>query len=347
MLKIVKNLWKGFLLAIAFSATALFGQDPEFTQFYSAPLNLNPALAGTSQCSRATLNYRNQWNAIGQGFNAGYVSYMASYDHFAKGIKSGLGMSIMVDNQGAMADPTGTSDGLAPLITMNYITGTYAYRMYFDNEMTMQIGMQAAYVSPGIDINRLIFEDQLDALQGYVNSTTSEQLNADPTSVINFNAGAVLYNDNFYGGIAVKNLTEPNPRLSFVENSAEFILKRRITVHGGAIIPLNKRYNQETYLAPEFIFTTQGPAKQLNMGVYWDNRTIFAGMWARYTFSNFDAFVPYVGLKQEAFQVSYSFDFTVSKLQTAQSLVGTHEIAIIFKFCPKIRSNVQYCPRLT
>lgn len=42
-------------------------QDPEFTQFYAAPVYTNPAMAGTGSCNgggRVVLNYRNQWPSL-------------------------------------------------------------------------------------------------------------------------------------------------------------------------------------------------------------------------------------------------------------------------------------------
>jgi len=49
------------LAAISYS-NDLKAQDPHFSQFYAAPLYLNPALAGTSAGNyRVGVNYRDQW----------------------------------------------------------------------------------------------------------------------------------------------------------------------------------------------------------------------------------------------------------------------------------------------
>jgi hypothetical protein len=49
------------LFAFAISSTFVQGQDPTFTQFFSNPIYLNPALAGSSGCPRFAMNYRNEW----------------------------------------------------------------------------------------------------------------------------------------------------------------------------------------------------------------------------------------------------------------------------------------------
>ena len=45
-----------------------YAQDLHFSQFYAAPLYLNPAFAGTAGGPRFILNYRNQWPGINNAF---------------------------------------------------------------------------------------------------------------------------------------------------------------------------------------------------------------------------------------------------------------------------------------
>ncbi len=54
----------------------VIGQDPIFTQFYSNPIYLNPAFAGSRVCPRFALNYRNEWPNISGNF----ITTAAAYD---------------------------------------------------------------------------------------------------------------------------------------------------------------------------------------------------------------------------------------------------------------------------
>ena len=56
-----------FILTIGLT-TGVFAQDPQFSQFYAAPLYLNPAFAGSSELARVGINYRNQWPAMPGNF---------------------------------------------------------------------------------------------------------------------------------------------------------------------------------------------------------------------------------------------------------------------------------------
>ena len=57
--------------------TCLHAQDPTFSQFFSSPLNVNPALtANINSDWRAISNYRSQW----MGATSPYVTGTISYD---------------------------------------------------------------------------------------------------------------------------------------------------------------------------------------------------------------------------------------------------------------------------
>ena len=51
-------------------------QDPSFSQFFSSPLTINPALtANINGKWRVISNYRNQWSGPGKPFSTGTISY--------------------------------------------------------------------------------------------------------------------------------------------------------------------------------------------------------------------------------------------------------------------------------
>ena len=83
------------VVLLLLSARLAIAQDPQFTQFYAAPLYLNPAFAGSAYAPRLTANYRNQWPAI-----TNYVTTMVGFDHYFERINSGVGLIISNDNQG-------------------------------------------------------------------------------------------------------------------------------------------------------------------------------------------------------------------------------------------------------
>ena len=83
-----------FLASIFFIQTIVFCQDPEFTQFYSNPVYLNPAFAGSKICPRFVMNYRNEWPNISGKF----ITTAAAYDQRVDALRGGLGLMFVNDN---------------------------------------------------------------------------------------------------------------------------------------------------------------------------------------------------------------------------------------------------------
>ena len=54
--------------------TDALAQDPAFTQFYANPMYLNPAMAGSANCPRISLNHRNQWPNLRGSFITNSIS---------------------------------------------------------------------------------------------------------------------------------------------------------------------------------------------------------------------------------------------------------------------------------
>ena len=79
-----------FCVCILFGLGSVTAQDPQYSQFYAAPLYLNPAFAGSTGQNRMGINYRNQWPSIDANFN----TISAFYDTYMEDINSGLGVLL-------------------------------------------------------------------------------------------------------------------------------------------------------------------------------------------------------------------------------------------------------------
>ena len=75
------------------------GQDPQFSQFYAAPMYLNPAFTGNTMQGRVIANYRKQLLEV----PGSCTSSSFSYDHFLRKYKSGLGHMVLKNKAGSCA----------------------------------------------------------------------------------------------------------------------------------------------------------------------------------------------------------------------------------------------------
>ena len=311
---------------LCISGFQVLAQDPEFTQFYAAPLYLNPAFAGTARCPRIMTNYRNQWPNLSGNF----VTYAASYDQHVDALQGGIGLLVVNDKAG---------DGV--LNTTN-ISGIYSYQLNVTHRFSIKAGFQATYAQKRLDWSKLTFGDQISPKYGFI-YPTQEVMPQESRSYFDLSAGILAYSSKFFGGLAINHLTQPNE--GFIStNQAKLPMK--ITVHAGMQIPLaSKSRSSTSYISPNILFQQQQNFTQVNMGLYVGKGALVGGAWCRYNFTNIDAIMLLVGIQQGIFKFGYSYDVTVSKL--APSTAGAHEISFGMQFqCkkPKKRFRTIQCP---
>ena len=93
-------------VAIIFSLIIVqvsYGQDPSFSQFFSSPLNVNPALTGNINGDwRVISNFRDQWIGPASPYTTGTASYDTKIlQHKMPGVPEdnvmGVGAMLMYD----------------------------------------------------------------------------------------------------------------------------------------------------------------------------------------------------------------------------------------------------------
>ncbi len=279
-------------------------QDPTFTQFYSNPVYLNPALAGSSGCPRIALNYRNQWPQL----TGNYITYAAAYDTYAKNLSGGVGIMAMHDQQGQ-----GT-------IQTSMIAGTYSYYLKVNRKFRIMFGGQAAYFQKYLDWSKLTFGDMIDPRRGFIYQTGDVPRGDGSHGFFDVSAGMVGFTKNFYFGVAAHHLNRPDESMILGDSR----LPIRITGHMGANIKLGQRgrYSSSTTLMPNVIYQYQNGFQQFNIGAYLKYEAFTIGAWYR----NRDAFIVSLGITTEKFRIGYSYDLTVSQLGGVTG--GSHEISM-------------------
>ncbi len=321
----------GLVLGLFLAVQDSKAQDPELTQFYASPIYTNPAFAGTANCGgRIVLNYRNQWPSLPGTFR----TFVGSYDQHFDAIGGGVGLMAMRDVAG---------DGL---LTTTAFSGIYSYQINVSKKFTVRTAIQATYQQRAIDFTRLRFRDQIEARRGFVHPT-QESLPTTTVSYPNFAAGVLGYTSNFFAGISVHNLNEPNQ--SFFGNSDEgTTVPRRFTIHSGMVIPLSgsKRGKEpDLSISPNILWMIQEKFMQVNFGFYLNKGPLVAGLWFRQTAPNSDAMLVLVGFRHNQFKFGYSYDVTVSSARAAAP--GSHEISAAIEWCsrkPRRRYRKLSCP---
>lgn len=325
-------------ITLAFTVSlTLYGQDPQFSQFYAAPLYLNPAYTGTGPKAhhRFVANYRNQWPSISNAF----VTYAFSYDYYHRKLNSGFGVLFTKDQAGS-AGLRSTNIGLS-----------YSYKIHVAKKWVITPGIQFAYNMRDIDFNKLIFSDQLrfrDSNGEVPPVAESLARSYRQASYLDFSSGILIYNESIWFGISSYHMNEPNQSLLDREDR----IPRKTSIHAGYKIPLYRGpagMKKMSSVAPSFIYKKQGEFDQLDVGIQFHYSPITAGFWYRGIpvsqdipdHINHDALTFLFGLRFEEFNVGYSYDITVSDL--VPSTGGAHELSLIYQFerrgTAKVRSR--------
>lgn len=309
------------------TGSMLHAQDPVFTQFYAAPLQLNPAFAGNTYAPFVTINYRNQWAGF-VDFNT-YVTYAASYSQFVEGINSGIGLMIEADDSGNGIYKT------------TRIGGFYSYKVMVNKDLNLKFGIEGTYVQNRLDWSRLLFGDQID-VTGEIDLVSGEiQPENLSANYLDISTGILVYNSIFYGGLSVKHLNRPDESILGINGNINSGLPVRFSIHTGAQLDMGgSRRGRALFLSPNLMYVRQGDFNQINAGAHLSFGSFFAGGWYRHTSSNGDAAIGLFGFQKDIFKIGYSYDFTISGL--AGQTGGTHEFSLIINLDANRPRRVDY-----
>lgn len=312
------------LLFLSCLGNKAFSQDPQFSQFYAAPMYHNPAFTGSGYAPRAIFNFRNQWPSLA----ANYTTSAVSVDHYIDKFNSGVGIMLLSDQQGASR------------LKNTEISGFYSYQLHLIDDHFLRMGVQGTSSNRSFDSNGLTFPDQFDN-NGYTGDPSGDPLANTGSNIhfVDFSAGVLYYNPRAYLGLSVHHLTQPD--VAFTASTD--VLARKIMVNGGLNIPLadlSTSSNKEFVLIPTFLFKQQGKFNQLDLGAYVTYSPLTFGLWYRgipvkkndTDALNHDALVALAGFRFDNFSFGYSYDLTISGLGASSG--GSHEISIAYQFDP-------------
>jgi len=333
---------KKWVIAILMIAVGCYcrAQDPAFSQFFSSPLNINPALTANINADwRLISNLRDQWIGPASPYMTGSISFdrkimqnkMAGVE---EGNVIGVGGMLMFDH--AMA-------GVAKSVWASLNLSYQIKLIDADVKHKLGIGFGAIYGRRHVDFSRLDFEEQFTGYGFNVNLPTGEAALSNMKPYFSASAGLTYSisseQSNFDFGVAAFHFNKP--KQTFLENENQILAMRKVA-HANFETFLNER----TVLNLNGIYQFQDQAKYFSVGGAFgyylqdeNESMINVGVW----YWSKNAIVPYVGLSYKDMQFGVSYDLTVSKLNQATRKPNTFEVSIILRGS-KGPSGIIPCP---
>jgi type IX secretion system PorP/SprF family membrane protein len=296
---------------LAFIFSSVKGQDPEFSQFYTTKMYLNPAYVGENMGPTTVMSYRNQWSAFG----ADYSTAIATYENHSKALKGGYGIMFLNDqSRGVMS--------------LNSVGLGYSNYQKISRKFVMRAGFQLNYTQENINFDGLTFPDMINPYYGFIYATQEPFMN-DIVRYVDVSTGVVGYGKNYSLGMAIHHINEPNESFLFGRSR----LPMKYTVHGAYSFPFTENvYGVQSTLTPNIMYRRQGEFQQLNFGVSLDQKVMSYNVWYRGWLGERyrDALVLGVGVKNDKLSVRYSYDITVSELTVSTG--GSHELSLVIDY---------------
>ncbi len=314
----MKKIYLSFIFTI--SILSLVAQDPIFTNSNSNDNIYNPASSGLYNDIGATLAYRQIYPSINQ-----YSNYGVNINGLFRKPKIGIGLSALRYYEGNGS------------IVTNLISLNFNKILKINRKLKFSIGMNAGFLSSGLNLEDDIFSNQLDPVLGVLPTATIPSVKNEILKKLNIATGmSFLYDDgkNIHTiGLSINHLNMPN--IAHVDNNS-YYLPMFYSISYKSIIDIEKRY-KKIKLRPRILFTYQKKSTNIILGtdIIYNNFLVGTGIrFKNYQLSKNLSYLEFnIGFSINS-SVLFVYSFETPDL-TLVHTGGLHEISLNYFFSKK------------
>lgn len=311
------------LLTILFSLIVsqfTWAQNTPVSQYYAAPMLLNPGLTGTTDEFRAAVLYRGQ---VAQG-GFGNLSNIFGFDYNFE--NNGLAIGLMIDQ----LVQTGANQ------RTTFLSGLVAYQIDINERWKARPGIKFSYGRRDINFSNSNY---------FIPYTPSQSPNADNITFLSADAGFIIHEESFWFGATLYNLNQPDVSI-FADINDQ--LNTTLNIHTGYRYSLSDvgKDDEAITLAINYINnTTQSstlsfnlPNDQLDLGLYYTTGFTQLGAWYRglntkannapLGYVNPHNMVVMAAINVNGLNLGYSYEFRVR----GTGFANFHELSLAYNF---------------
>lgn len=330
----MKNkIYWSLILIWGWSISILHSQNNlHYSQFYNAPMFLNPALTGQigEDLFRLNAHARNQWSGLTTAEGKFlYETRSVGADLSLLKRRLGVGLYAIIDDAGGGIFQTMQ---ILPSVSYSFIMG--------DN--ILSFGGQTMINISQFDISKIQPAPSFPIIGQDFKPTNTY---FDANFGINYKWDLYFMETNF--GVSVNNLIEAPQR--FMKNGGG-VLGVKVPRSYKAYTYLDFDMTERMKLLPGFYGSFQAVSTNFVMGSNFSYKlmkggtygnSIILGIWLRTNDGNLESVIPKFGMKMNKLQIMGSYDANVSLSKAGSSkyldgITNTFEISIIFTGKPKV-----------
>ena len=336
------------LIFFGLITSKVLAQDPVFSQFYNAPLYLNPALMGDYEDYFVDFSFRSQYRSLIFPYNTSQVSFIAPFykdkhrrpeGQFGNG---GISFYNDVAGEGKNFKTTG--------VNANF---SYNVNLATDNINRLTFALQTGIVNRRINTDVLEWGEQYSDLIGFYPNVVPADIDLIQNStILDITAGVFwrYYSSvdsrkirSIYAGYAAGHLNHADQ--SVIDGQKDN-LPLMHKINGGIVFALSEKFT----LSGNVLSILQDWENQTNLGVYagyrlpvnssgiLSNMITRLGTWYRWK----DSFIVSLEFLTDNLHLGFSYDWNTTSLKYNNRGTGAYEVTIGYKFSQPAPPKVLY-----
>ena len=318
------------LLFFILSLTNVIAQDDLIVSRSRFMQKTNPSYLGLNNMNKTGVLYNTIGLVSNQGIESRYFFGSLSFDsdYFSLGVDM---YSYTLDNVGLVH----TNPSLS-----------FIYKIQLDNQDFFLPSITLGMGSNKLDTSKLVFEDQLSLISGYLQSISNDPLAPliGNANYLDLGASFIIHSNKYLVGLSAQHLNQPN--ISYNKENEEFKMPIRFSIQGAYEFDLNpydqgflpryttlyaftniskSSYSTDVYLSQEFQF-----------GEF--SICLNESMKSTEAFSMLNVGIS-VALSYENFEFGTLYNFPSRKDPAKAYSPSTFEVFLTFDFSPYLRNR--------
>ena len=307
------------------------GQEDMIISYSRFMQKVNPSSFGINNINKTGVLYNSQAltnnNRIESQYFFGAISFDS--DNFSLGLDV---YSLKMDNTGLV--------NTKPRLS-------YIYKIQFDNEVYFLPSLTLGLGSSRIDTGKLIFEDQISLVSGFLQTESQDPIidQIGSSNYMDLGASFIVHSNDYLFGVSIQHLNQPN--ISFNKEVTDYTLPIRYSIQGSYEFDINP-YDRSIMPRYSTIYAFMNASRMgENFDIYLSQEaqlgSFSIGLNQQFRKTNNFGFTNIglsVALAYENFEFGtlYNFPFR-SPTNTAVYSPSTIEVFLTFDFSPYLRNK--------